>query len=119
MVNEDGDLGFHDLDHSAGRLDQNDPFNAGDVVEGALTHMKKTASYMNLVDNSEEIVSDIVDEAKQIAEERGDEVRQLLEETDDPHISEMLKNILYNIETIEDAELQDASALGNIVEVDL
>lgn len=127
MVNEDGDLGFHDLDHSAGRLDQNDPFNAGDVVEGALSHMMGTANYMNLVEGDDldevnqakaELAQEIIDTAQDIAEERGDEVRQLLEETEDPHIREMLENIVYNLEAIEGAEA-GLNDMGIELEVEL
>jgi hypothetical protein len=107
MVNEDGDLGFHDLDHSAGRLDQNDPINNGDIIEGALMHMVKTGGYMDVYDDREQFVQDILDEAQEIAEERGDEVRQLLEETDNPFLGEMLDNIVGNLDKIQDAEIEN------------
>lgn len=111
MLNEDGDIAFHDLDHSAGRLDQNDPINNGNVAFGAMNHIHSTAAVLNL--DTDELIDDVLAEAKELAEERGDEVRELADEADDPQLGEMLDNISHNLEVLAEAgdwdELKDGS----------
>ena len=117
MISSEGDLGFHDLDHSAGRLDQNDPLNSGTVIEGALRHITKTGQYIEVEGGKQAVAEDVVERATEIAEERGDALRELVEENDNPFLGEMLENIAHNLEVIEEVGEIDAAGFG--VEVDL
>lgn len=105
MLNEDGDLAFHDLDHSAGRLDQDDPINVGNVANGSITNIGSTAKALNL--DTEGMFEEIFEKAEELVEERRNNVEQLLEDTEDPHIGEMLENIIHNLELIEEAGSMD------------
>ncbi|PHQ43938.1 hypothetical protein Z052_02010 [Halorubrum sp. C191] len=106
MVDDDGNLGFIDIDHSAGRLSNEDPgTGSGNNADRALNRAAKSLEVVTSLSHSE-LERDILNRSRALARELDteafkSELREELSAWDD----ELVENVVVNIEELADPNM--------------